>query len=80
MADVNMGNANNPTTFIMCNIGEEGSPKLWYLDSGCSNHMSRNESCFVFIDNSFMFGMKMGNNRVIPIMGNESIMICTKKG
>ena len=43
VADVNMRNANNPTTFIMCNIGEEVSPEVQYLDSGCRNHMSGNE-------------------------------------
>ena len=46
VADVNMGNANNPTTFIMCNISEKGSPEVWYLDSGCSNHMSGIEFFF----------------------------------
>ena len=69
MADVNTGNANNPTVFIMCNIGEEGSPKVWYLDSGCSNHMSGNESLFSFIDKTFKSEIKMGNNGTIPIVG-----------
>ena len=80
VADVNMGNANNPTAFIMCNIGEEGSPKVWYLDNGCSNHMSRNESLFSFIDKNFKSEIKMGNNGIISILGKGSIMVCTKQG
>lgn len=66
---MNMGNANNPTAFIMCKIGEEGNPEVWYLDSGCSNHMSGNESLFSFIEKPFKSKIKMGNNGTIPIVG-----------
>ena len=75
-----MENTNNPTTFIMCNIGEEGSPKIWYLDSSCSNHMSGNESLFAFIDKTFKSEIKMGNNGTIPIVGKGSIMVRAKQG
>ena len=75
-----MGNAINPTTFIMCNTGEEGSPEVWYLDSGCSNHMSGNASLFSSIDNTFKSKIRMGNNGTIPIVGKGSIMVCTKQG
>ena len=67
-----MRNANNPTNFIMCNIGKEGSSEVWYLDSGCSNHMSGNESLFSFIDKTFKSKIKMGNNGTIPIVGKGS--------
>ena len=80
MADVNMGSGNNATTFIMCNVAEEGSPEVWYLDSGCSNHMSGNETLFLFTDKSFKFEIKMGNNRTLLVVGKGSIMIQTKQG
>ena len=80
VADVNMGNAYNPTAFIMCNIGEEGSPEVWYLDNSCRNHMSGNESLFSFIDKNFKSKIKMENNGMIPIVGKGSIMVHTKKG
>ncbi|MDF3681096.1 hypothetical protein P3S38_29410 [Enterobacter hormaechei] len=73
MADVNMGSEN--TAFIMCNVGEEGSPEVWYLDSGCSNHMSGNETLFSFIDKSFKSEIKMGNNGTLPVVGKGSIFI-----
>ena len=75
MADVNMRGGNNDTAFIMCNVGEEGSPEVWYLDSGCSNHMSGNKTLFSFIDKSFKLEIKMGNNGTIPVAGKGSIMI-----
>ena len=68
MADVNMGNANNPIAFIMCNIGEEGSPKVCYLDNGCRNHTGGNESLFYFTDKNFQSKIKIGNNGTIPIV------------
>lgn len=37
---------NQSIDFTMCNIGEEGIREDWYFDSGCSNHMSGNESLF----------------------------------
>ena len=59
---------NNPTTFIMCNISEEGSLEVWYLDNDCNNHMSGNKSLFSFIDKNFKSKIKKGNNETIPIM------------
>ena len=64
----------------MCNIGDEGNPEVWYLESGCSNHMSGNESMFSFINKNYKSEIKMGNNGIVPIMGKESIMIRTKQG
>ena len=64
----------------MCNIGEEGSPKVWYLDSSCSNHMGGNENIFSFIDKNYKSEIKMGNNGTISVVGKGSIMMHTKQG
>ena len=80
MANVNMGSGNHDAAFIMCNVGEEGSPEVWYLDSGCRNHMSGNETLFSFIGKSFKSKFKMGNNGTLPVVGKGSIMFHTKKG
>ncbi len=80
MADVNMGSENDAIAFIMCNVGEEGSLEVWYLDSGCSNHMSGNETLFSFIDKSSKSEIKMGNNGTLLVVGKGSIMVCTKQG
>ena len=42
--------------------------------------MSGNESLFSFIDKTFKFEIKMGDNRTIPIVGKGSIMVYTKQG
>ena len=79
MANMDMGNANNPTTFIMCNIAKEGTPEVWYLENSYNNHMNGNKSLFSFIDNNFMSKIKMRNNGTIPIVGKGYIMVRTKK-
>ena len=64
----------------MCNIGEEGSLDVWYLDSDCSNHMSGNKSLFYIIDKNYKYEIKMENNGTIPVVGKGSVMIRTKQG
>ena len=75
-----MGSGNNVTAFIMCNVGEEGSPEVWYLDSGCRNYMSGNETLFLFIRKIFKSEIKMGNNGTLPVVDKGSIMVYTKQG
>ena len=58
-----MGSGKNAIAFIMCNV--------WYIDSGCSNHMSGNETLFSFIDKSFKYEIKMGNNGTLPVVGKD---------
>ena len=37
----NVSNGNSGNLFIICNMAQESSKDVWFLDSGCSNHMSR---------------------------------------
>ena len=34
---------------------------VWFLDSGCSNHMSGNKDWFIEIDEQFRHSVKLGN-------------------
>ncbi|XP_062118483.1 uncharacterized protein LOC133832115 [Humulus lupulus] len=51
----------------------------WYLDSGCSNHMTKNESIFCSLDKS-KTRVKIGNGDFKEAVGKGSIAIDTKKG
>ena len=42
--------------------------------------MSGNKNLLSFIDTTFKFEIKMGNNRTIPIVSKGSIMVRTKQG
>ena len=66
--------------FIIFNVQEESNKDVWYLDSGCSNHMSGNKEIFSSIDESMKFEVRMGNNNKVRVMGKGYISICTKQG
>ncbi|GJU67317.1 retrovirus-related pol polyprotein from transposon TNT 1-94 [Tanacetum coccineum] len=42
---------------------------LWYLDSGCSKHMTRNRSQLTNFVNKFLGTVKFGNDQIAKIMG-----------
>nr|GEV80979.1 hypothetical protein [Tanacetum cinerariifolium] len=42
---------------------------LWYLDSGCSNHMNRDRSSLTNFVNKFLGTVKFGNDHMEKIMG-----------
>jgi hypothetical protein len=55
--------------FIICNVEEESNKDAWYLDNGCSNHMSGNKEMFSSIDEYVKSEVRMGNNIKLLVMG-----------
>nr|KYP58379.1 Retrovirus-related Pol polyprotein from transposon TNT 1-94 [Cajanus cajan] len=52
----------------------------WYLDSGCSNHMAKDQSIFKDIDNSVKVKVRLGNGTMVESQGKGTVMVETKKG
>eukprot|EP01018_Ginkgo_biloba_P008407 Gb_25819 [translate_table: standard] len=73
-------NENSDSMFITCTIAQEGSKEVWFLDNGCSNHMSGNKDMFASIDESVESEVKLGDNTKAIAMGKGSINIKTKQG
>lgn len=48
---------------------------VWFLDSGCSNHMSGNKEWFMQLDESFRHSVKLGNNSKLEVMGKGNIKL-----
>jgi hypothetical protein len=48
---------------------------LWFLDSGCSNHMSGNKAAFCEIDESFRETVKLGNNTKMSVLGKGRVRL-----
>ena len=61
-------------------LSKKGSHDIWYLDSGCNNHMNGNLNLFSSLDNSVQTGVTLGNNVQVTISGKGTISILTKQG
>jgi hypothetical protein len=73
-------NGEENTILITCNAAQESSKEVWFLDSGCSNHMSRSKEMFATMDDSIKSEVKLGNDHRVSVMGKGSINIRTKQG
>lgn len=49
--------------------------KAWFLDSGCSNHMSEDISLFSTLDNNFKHLVKLGKNKRIEVIGKGNVKL-----
>ena len=59
---------------------ERESYNLWYLDSGCSNHMTRERDIFISLDQSFNSQVKLGDGKMQKAVGKGTIAVHTKGG
>lgn len=48
---------------------------VWFLDSGCSNHMSGNKNLFCELDESFKHRVKLGNNTRMEVTGRGNVRL-----
>ncbi|KAL4565728.1 hypothetical protein LXL04_029831 [Taraxacum kok-saghyz] len=47
--------------------------EIWFLDSGCSNHMSGDRRWFDQLDDSYRHSVKLGNGSRMAVMGKGNI-------
>ncbi|KAK2966883.1 hypothetical protein RJ640_028893 [Escallonia rubra] len=60
-------------------MASEQKKDVWYLDSGCSNHMTSNRGIFVDIDSSVNSQIIMGNGSIVKAKGKGTIAIQAKE-
>ena len=68
------------TSPMECNVVQEILHDIWYLDSGCSNHITGNLNLFSSLDNSVQTDVTLGNNVQVTILGKGTFGIITKQG
>eukprot|EP01018_Ginkgo_biloba_P021449 Gb_26759 [translate_table: standard] len=73
-------NEESGSMFFTCNVAEEFLKDVWFLDSGCSNHMTGNKKLFSKLDESVQSQVKLGDKTKVPVMGKGIISIKTKQG
>jgi len=54
---------------------KQGKTEEWFLDSGCSNHMSGNKNWFSELYENFRHAVKLGNDTQIIVMGKGSVQL-----
>ncbi|XP_028236619.1 uncharacterized protein LOC114415953 [Glycine soja] len=59
---------------------EEDNVNLWYLDTGCSNHMTGHREWFVNIDDKVKSKIKFADNSSVTTEGIGKVMIQRKDG
>lgn len=63
---------------MVCHMKEETQQNMWYLDTGCSNHMCGEKEAFSNLDESFRSSVKFGDNSKISVIGKGKVTIQTK--
>ena len=66
--------------FITCHVSQERNKNIWFLDSGCGNHMTGNKEFFESLDRSIKSEVKLGNNEIVEVSGKGTINVITKHG
>ncbi|KAH9735189.1 hypothetical protein KPL71_017659 [Citrus sinensis] len=64
---------------MACHTKEESHQNLWYLDTGCSNHMCGDKSAFSDLDETFRNTVKFGDDSTVSVMGKGRVAIQTKE-
>lgn len=58
---------------LMAHVKKAPDETTWFLDSGCSNHMSGHKDFFSELDENFHRSIKLGDNCSIDVMGKGRI-------
>ncbi|GAA0161187.1 hypothetical protein LIER_17559 [Lithospermum erythrorhizon] len=62
---------------LMAQADEQESNKcMWFIDSGWSNHICKDENIFISLDRTFTHSVKLGNNDRLQVAGRGNVKIC----
>eukprot|EP00253_Pinus_taeda_P001991 PITA_01991 len=79
-ANVTRENISQNNVLLACNMAKTNSEDIWFLDSGCSNHMTGNIALFFALDKNMKSEVTLGTNSKIYVMGKGEVKIFTKQG
>lgn len=66
---------------LMTSAEKQGKKRrrAWFLDSGCSNHMTGNIELFTTMDGKFKHSVKLGNNKRMEVTGRVNVRLVLNK-
>nr|GEZ33915.1 hypothetical protein [Tanacetum cinerariifolium] len=65
----------NDTMFMMFNNQENPTNEVWYIDSGCSNHMTGNKDVFSQLDVLIQKEVRFGDNKSLKVYGIGTVVV-----
>ncbi|KAJ7980886.1 Retrovirus-related Pol polyprotein from transposon TNT 1-94 [Quillaja saponaria] len=68
------------TLLMAAQVDKELETDVWYVDTGCSNHMCGSKSSFSYLNEDFHSTVSFGDCSTVNVMGNGDIQIRTKNG
>ncbi|XP_022003519.1 uncharacterized protein LOC110900972 [Helianthus annuus] len=66
------------TMFMIFNVEEVTKNDCWYLDSGCSNHMTGDKSLFITLNESERKEVRTGDDKKLEVLGCGDVAIKVK--
>ncbi|KAI5351333.1 hypothetical protein L3X38_004224 [Prunus dulcis] len=66
--------------FANCTVSEKSANGEWYVDSGCSNHMTGNKELLIDINSSVIGKVQMPTGELVSIAGMGTLMLDTSSG
>ena len=79
-ANFTENNDSQEQLFYTCFSSHKDSQDVWYMDSGCSNHMTGNKQCFVKLEEKVNSQVKLGDGKLHNVEGKGIIFVQTKGG
>ena len=71
---------NSSKLFMAENNRSNDSEEIWYIDSGCSNHMSSTRKMFRDLDKSKTGTVRLGDGKQLEVVGTGTITIQSQQG
>jgi hypothetical protein len=65
---------------VECNVYQESPYDIWYLDSGYTNHMTRNIELFSSLHELVQTKVTLGTDIQVIVLSKGNINILTKQG
>ncbi|KAG6513031.1 hypothetical protein ZIOFF_031177 [Zingiber officinale] len=72
--------SNESETLLLASNSLPANENVWFLDTGCSNHMCGRRELFSELDESIQSEVTFGNKTKVPILGKGKIYIQLKDG
>eukprot|EP00253_Pinus_taeda_P011289 PITA_11289 len=71
----NEENKNPKNVLLTCSIAQDKQEDIWFLDSGCSNHMTGNIAMFANLDEDVKSEVTTGTDSKISVKGKGKVNI-----